>query len=177
MSPITLEAIDAKQVELNLLTAEFKEQANRTTVHTFAQVDITLRPGDHYAGPVFDETGKLLHHLVLRAERPAKKLNWQAANEWAAAMGATLPTRQEQALLYANCKPHLGPSWHWSCEEYADDASFAWFCGFDDGYQDDTRKSYEGSVVAVRRSTPVSAAGAGLPRLPHHPAQNRARGP
>ncbi len=151
MSHITLEAIEAKHIEVAKLIADFKEQASKTVVRTFPQVDITLRPGDHYAGPVFDETGKLLHHLVLVAERPANKLNWQAAKDWAAAMGATLPNRQEQALLYANCKPHLKPEWHWSCEEHADEASFAWYCHFNVGSQNYNHKSYEGSVVAVRR--------------------------
>lgn len=86
------------------------------------------------------------------AERPAKKLTWQAAKDWAAAMGATLPNRQEQALLYANCKPHMKPEWHWSCEEHEDAASFAWYCLFDSGDQYGILlKSSEGSVVAVRR--------------------------
>lgn len=153
MSLITLETIEAAHQEVSKLIADFKEQATRTTVHTIAQVDITLRPGDRYVGPVLDETGKLLHHLVLMAERPAKKLNWQAAKDWAAAMGATLPNRQEQALIYANCKPHLKPEWHWSCEEHEDDASYAWGCHFGNGYcfQSYGHKSYEGSVVAVRR--------------------------
>ncbi len=151
MSAVTLDTIEAKQTELSKLTAQFKEQATLPTVHTFAQADITLRPGDHYAGPVFDESGKLLHHLVLMAERPAKKLNWQAAMDWAAALGATLPTRQEQALLYANCKPHLEHVWHWSCETHEDEASCAWHCYFYDGDQYHDHKSHEGSVVAVRR--------------------------
>jgi len=151
MQAITLEAIDAKQVELNLLIAKFKEQATQTTVHTFAQVDITLRPGDQYAGPVLDASGKVLHHLVMMDERPANKLNWQAAKDWAAAIGANLPTRQELALICANCKPHLQPVWHWSSEEHEDDASYAWYCNFDDGHQYRNHKSYEGSVVAVRR--------------------------
>ena len=151
MSPITLEAIEAAHQEVSKLIAEFKEQATRTTVHTFAQVDITLRPGDRYVGPVLDENGKLLHHLVLMAERPAIKVKWQAAMDWAASIGGTLPTRQEQALLYANCKPHLKPEWHWSSETYEGDASVAWSCVFSNGGQYDGRKSYEGSVVAVRR--------------------------
>lgn len=151
MPAITLEAIDAKQVELNLLIAKFKEQASQTTVHTFAQVDITLRPGDQYAGPVLDASGKVLHHLVMMDERPANKLNWQAAKDWAASIGANLPTRQELALIYANCKPHLQPTWHWSCEEYEENASYAWLCDFLSGLQSDYLKSFEGSVVAVRR--------------------------
>jgi hypothetical protein len=151
MSTITLDTIEAKQTELSKLIAQFKEQATRPVVHTFAQVEIPLRPGERYAGAVISEFGNVLHHVVLMAERTTGKLNWQAAKDWAASVGGELPTRQEQALLYANCKPHLQPVWHWSCEENEDDASYAWYCGFGHGRQGNNRKSYEGSVVAVRR--------------------------
>ena len=110
-----------------------------------------LQPGEHYAGVVLDESGQVTHHLVLMAPRPDKKLQWQAAMDWAASVGGALPTRQEQALLYANCKPHLNPQWHWSSQTHPDDAPCAWCCDFDDGTQDTNRKSYEGSAVAVRR--------------------------
>lgn len=109
----------------------------------------SLLTGDHYAGIVLDADSKPTHHLVLMAQRPEEDLNWQDAMDWATSMGATLPNRQEQALLYANCKPHLKPQWHWSCEEHS--ASFAWNCTFDYGFQRSLHKSYEGSVVAVRR--------------------------
>ncbi len=110
-----------------------------------------LQPGEHYAGVVLDESGQVTHHLVLMAPRPDKKLQWQAAMDWAASVGGALPTRQEQALLYANCKPHLKPEWHWSSETHADDAYYAWGCFFGHGTQSRYRKSYEGSAVAVRR--------------------------
>jgi hypothetical protein len=110
-----------------------------------------LQPGEHYAGVVLDESGQVTHHLVLMAPRPDKKLQWQAAMDWAASVGGALPTRQEQALLYANCKPHIKPEWHWSSETHADDASYAWHCTFSLGYQGYSHKSAEGSAVAVRR--------------------------
>ena len=109
----------------------------------------SLPTGDHYAGIVLDADGKPTHHLVLMAQRPEEDLTWQAAMDWAASMDGTLPNRQELALLYANCKPHLKPEWHWSCEEYS--ASSAWICHFTRGHQGTIHKGYEGSVVAVRR--------------------------
>ena len=112
---------------------------------------IELQPGEHYAGVVLDADGKVMHHLVLMAQKPTGKLSWQDAMDWATSAGGHLPTRQEQALLYANCKPHLQTVWHWSCESHEEDASFAWFCGFHDGNQYYDRKSSEGSAVAVRR--------------------------
>ena len=112
---------------------------------------VTLHPGERYAGVVLDESGKVTHHLVLLPQRPDGKINWQDAMDWATSAGGHLPTRQEQALLYANCKPHLKPVWHWSSQTHEDDASFAWFCYFDGGSQHYGLKSYEGSAVAVRQ--------------------------
>ncbi len=111
---------------------------------------VDLQPGEHYAGVVLDEACHVKHHLVLMAPR-AEELTWQAAIDWAKEQGGSLPTRQEQALLYANCKPHLRPVWHWSCEEHEDDASFAWRCDFLSGSQYGFHESYVGSAVAVRR--------------------------
>lgn len=110
-----------------------------------------LQPGERYGGIALDDQGTPTHHLVLMALRPATRLNWQAAMDWAASVGGTLPTRQEQALLFANCKAHLERTWHWSGEEYEGDASYAWYCNFRNGDQNNLRKSYEGSAVAVRR--------------------------
>lgn len=152
MSSITLEAIEARQTELNQLIAQFKaDAANQRSILVINEAAIGLDPGEHYAGTILDESGQVTHHLVLMAPRNDAKLKWQEAMDWAASVGGALPTRQEQALLYANCKPHLKPEWHWSSEVHADDASYAWYCHFNDGYQFNTRKSYEGSAVAVRR--------------------------
>ena len=98
---------------------------------------------------MLDADGNVKHHLVLLPNRPDADLTWQAAMDWAASVGGQLPDRQEQALLYANCKPHLQPEWHWSREEHQN-ASRAWLCNFDDGSQHFTYKSFEGSAVAVR---------------------------
>jgi hypothetical protein len=152
MTAITLEAIQARQTELAAMIEQLTATtASKTTLLCFPEVETELQPGEHYAGPVLSAEGHVQHHLVLMAQRPASKLNWQDAMDWAASVGAALPTRQEQALLYANCKPHLDPSRHWSCETDKDDASIAWGCYFDDGIQYSYHKSYEGSAVAVRR--------------------------
>ena len=112
---------------------------------------ISLYPGERYAGVVLDADGKTMQHLVLLPQRPEGKLNWQDAIDWATSVGGHLPTRQEQALLYANCKPHLEPYWHWSSEALESDASYAWYCDFSFGLQLSYHKSYEGAAVAVRR--------------------------
>ncbi len=152
---ITLAHIIAKQSELADLIAKFKAvPAAGPILHRFGEVEIELHPGEHYAGMVLDQEGRLMHHLVLMAQRPDGTLEWQEAMDWATSVGGVLPNRQEQALLYANCKPHLKPEWHWSSETRKDDASYAWYCGFSYGNQSYYHKSYVGWAVAVRLIKP-----------------------
>jgi len=151
MSQVTLEAVQAKQTELAAMIQQLQKQVVSTTLIEIEDCTIELDPSERYAGAVLDDEGQHKHHLVMMAQRHTDKLNWQAAMDWATSIGGALPTRQEQALLYANCKPHLQPVWHWSCETHADEASYAWHCDFDYGYQSGVHKSYEGSAVAVRR--------------------------
>lgn len=125
-----------------------------TTLLQLPTASIELRPGERYAGPVLDAEGRIQHHLVLLPDWPEQRLNWKDAKAWAESLGAQLPTRQEQALLYANCKPHLKRTWHWSSEEHEEDASHAWGCRFSYGTQNYGPKSGEGSAVAVRRLNP-----------------------
>lgn len=152
MSQVTLEAIHAKQNELAAMIQQLQTPPGRITLIEIESCDIELQPGEHYAGTILDEKGEHQHHLILMAQRPTSKLNWQDATDWAKSVGGYLPFRQEQALLYANCKPHLKPEWHWSAETYGDDASYAWSCYFVTGGQYYDRKSYEGCAVAVRRT-------------------------
>ena len=107
--------------------------------------------GGTYVGIASDLKGGVTGYLVLLPDAPAARLGWTAAKKWAQAFGndARLPTRAEALLLFANVKSQLKPNWHWTSEE--DDASSAWRCSFYDGSQTGTRKSYEGSAVAVRR--------------------------
>ena len=107
--------------------------------------------GERYAGIALDDTGKATHHLILLPQQPDGRLNWDEAMAWAEKAGGTLPTRQEQALLFSNCKDAFEPAWYWSCEQYAEDASYAWGQYFDNGYQDTNAKGYKGRVRAVRR--------------------------
>ncbi|MFZ6801970.1 DUF1566 domain-containing protein [Undibacterium sp. Di24W] len=110
----------------------------------------TLQPGEHYAGIVLGQNGAGDHHLFLL---PAKTepLTWNKAVTWAESAGGTLPTRQEQAILYGNLKHEFEPRWYWSSEQHADDSDYAWMQYFDNGYQDHDLKSYEYRARAVRR--------------------------
>jgi hypothetical protein len=152
MTAVTIELIQAKQTELAALIAQLQATPVQTSTTIYIEEEtFDLAPGEHYAGAVLDANGQHMHHLVLMAAKPESDLAWKAALEWAEEVGGALPTRQEQALLFANCKPHLTPRWHWSCEEHEEEASFAWSCYFNLGDQLTNHKSYEGSAVAVRR--------------------------
>jgi len=167
MSRITLEAALAQLEEAQTnaqkaqagveqaqkIIEEMKARA-KPTVLKLPEVTITLAPGERYVGPVLDADGNVKHHLVLLADKPEGRLNWNDAEAWAEKVGGSLPTRQEQSLLFANCNPHLEASWHWSSESHENDASSAWYCYFLDGSQNCIHKSNEGSAVAVRRVNP-----------------------
>ena len=111
-----------------------------------------LNEGERYAGIVIDSaTGQPTHHLILIPQQPETRLTWDEAIEWAASIGVELPTRQESALLYANLKPAFEPTWYWSSEQHASNASYAWYQTFDYGDQYLHGKGYKGRVRAVRR--------------------------
>ena len=149
--PIELELTPRSRAVMDAIYKAIGQQFKTDEAPNTSANTVALQAGEHYAGVVLDESGQVKHHLVLMATKPGKKLNWQDAMDWAEEVGGALPTRQEQALLYANCKPHLKPEWHWSSETHEDDASYAWSCDFNYGYQSSYFKSYEGSAVAVRR--------------------------
>ena len=115
MTEVTLELVQAKQAELAQLVASLQQRAIAappSVLLSVPAIDIELQAGEHYAGAVLDDDGAIVHHLVLMAAKPSTSLVWQAALEWAEQVGGALPTRQEQALLFANCKPHLVGRWH-----------------------------------------------------------------
>ena len=155
MTEITLEAAQAKLSEVAEMLAKLAKPLPATLTLAIAAATIELKPGEHYAGAVLDETtGLIKHHLVLMAEKPDERLNWQAAMDWAASVGGVLPTRQEQALLFANCKPHLDADWHWSSQTHESNSSYACHCYFGNGTQNYGGKSYAGCARAVRRVLP-----------------------
>ncbi|MBS0427574.1 MAG: DUF1566 domain-containing protein [Proteobacteria bacterium] len=149
MSTITLDEIQARQTELATLIEQYRTQSAQRVIEV-PGTTVVLQAGEHYAGSTLEPEGMVKHDIVLLAARPDRRMTWQDAMEWAASVGGQLPDRQEQALLFANCKQHLQGEWHWSSEEH-ENASAAWHCDFFTGYQSYSRKSYEGCAVAVRR--------------------------
>lgn len=116
-----------------------------------APITITLpelAKGETYAGILLAD-GKLAHHLVLLAGETTA--TWKAAQAWAKKQGGELPTRKEQALLFANAAGAFKPEWYWSSEPYAPNAAYAWLQTFDYGRQDGNPTSCQYRARAVRR--------------------------
>jgi hypothetical protein len=88
--------------------------------------------------------------LEVLAEAP-ERLTWPEALKWAASLGegARLPTRKEQALLFANVPELFREEAYWSCEQH--DERWAWYQNFNGGVQDCNDKDYELRARAVRR--------------------------
>lgn len=111
-----------------------------------------LNDGEHYAGILLGKDGAPSHHVILlpgdRDDGP-----WQNAVDWAASIGGTLPTRREQALLYANLPEQFKSEWYWSCEQLAAVSGYAWLQAFGNGYQDFYHESDCNRARAVRRLT------------------------
>jgi hypothetical protein len=145
---VTLDSIKSTQEKLAGMIAQF--EANVPRQFALPATAIQLFKGEHYAGIALDAAGAPLHHLVLLSGQ-ATGVSWDRAVEWAAEVGGELPTRSEQALLYANLKGKFEANWYWSAEQHAADPSYAWVQTFSDGSQGYNRKSYEGRARAVRR--------------------------
>lgn len=110
----------------------------------------SLTTGEHYAGVVIGANGVPTHHLILMAGW-SKEATWIDAMAWAGQLGGALPSRQEQALLFANLKGMFETRTYWSSEQHAAGSNFAWFQYFNDGYQGNSPKQSRLAACAVRR--------------------------
>lgn len=117
------------------------------------QITITLpilAPGETYAGLILNDEGTPTHHLILAAGDEAD-LTWEQAKAFAEKAGGELPTRQEQSLLFANCKKQFEEDWYWSGEQHASYAGYAWYQYFGSGGQGFNHFDDELRARAVRR--------------------------
>ncbi|HCE10887.1 MAG TPA: hypothetical protein DEQ40_20220, partial [Oxalobacteraceae bacterium] len=109
-----------------------------------------LNPGERYVGAIISADGTKRDHIILLPGE-LEGANWKDAMDWAKSLGGDLPNRCESALLFATLKNEFKPEWHWTNEELASDPGYAWLQVFDDGFQINCLKSYEGRARAVRR--------------------------
>jgi hypothetical protein len=150
MSSVSLAAIEAAHQKVTEMIAAFKAQVPRAVTIAHAQID--LKPGEHYAGIILGEHGKQSHHLIL-LPGDVDDVTWVQAKEFAEKAGGELPTRREQALLFANLKGQFEDSYYWSCEQRASNDGCAWIQTFANGGQGTSSKSAELRARAVRRLT------------------------
>ena len=108
----------------------------------------SLAKGEINAGILF-VNGRPDHHVILLPGDTS--LPWAKAVNWAKKQGGELPTRKEQALLFANAGGEFKPSWYWSNEPTASDESYAWMQYFLSGVQSWDPKGLDCRARAVRR--------------------------
>ncbi|WP_109477659.1 DUF1566 domain-containing protein [Paraburkholderia sp. C35] len=109
-----------------------------------------LAEGEIYVGAVGDKNGDFYHVVLLPGDN--EEASWAKQLEWAKSIGGDLPNRVEQAMLWENHRDQFKEDWYWSNESYHRNDAYAWFQGFDDGYQNYDRKvSNDCRARAVRR--------------------------
>jgi hypothetical protein len=111
--------------------------------------------GGVMAGLLTDEKNR--PYLLILGPENENELNWAAATQWAKDVEEnghrdySLPTRVEQALLFARLSDRFEKDWYWSCEQPAENADYAWMQYFNNGSQGFNHKGLEWRVRAVRR--------------------------
>ena len=114
--------------------------------------------GGIYAGIARGRDGDADYRLFVGPELAADGVTWQDAMQRAEALdhnGVTdwaLPTRHEQALMYANVPDLFQPKWYWSGEQHASDSLNSWCQFFGNGSQTSNSKGNQLRARAVRRS-------------------------
>jgi hypothetical protein len=131
------------------MISTFKKQSQQVE-YVFPETQITLAPGEHYAGLILGKDGESSYHLIL-LPGDQEEINWKDALAWAVEQGGDLPNRREQSLLYANLKEEFKESWYWSNTQHASNSTYAWYQDFDTGFQLYYNKLYDLRARAVRR--------------------------
>lgn len=112
--------------------------------------------GGVFAGVARGANGAPDYYLIVGPTAPST-LEWQKAIDWAEGVEAhgfddfTLPTRKEQALMFANLPELFEKEWYWSSEQLASLSYYAWAQIFYDGFQSYSLKVYDFRARAVRR--------------------------
>ena len=97
-----------------------------------------LGEGEVYVGAIGDKNGDFYHLILLAGDNDDD--TWQAQLDWAKSIGGDLPSRVEQAMLWAGFRDQFKKDWYWSNETHHDDSAYAWCQDFGNGYQSNDRK-------------------------------------
>ena len=108
-----------------------------------------LADGETYIGCIGDALGNLHHVILLPGDND--DATHESQLEWAKSIGGGLPTRIEQAMLYANLKEEFEERAYWSCEAHESESGWAWCQDFRYGDQLISDRDYDLRARAVRR--------------------------
>ena len=109
----------------------------------------TLADGETYVGAIVKADGAGHHIVLLPGDNNAA--SWQAQMEWAKSIGGNLPSRIEQAMLFAYHHDAFKPTWYWSNEQHAANSDYAWYQLFNVGDQYYGSTSFKLRARSVRR--------------------------
>lgn len=108
-----------------------------------------LAEGETYIGAIGDKAGNLHHVILLPGDND--DATWKDQMAWATSIGGDLPSRIEQAMLWANHRDQFQKTWYWSNETHHTESGWAWGQDFYFGGQGTYRKSSVLRARAVRR--------------------------
>ena len=108
-----------------------------------------LADGEIYVGTIGDALGNLHHVILLPGDND--DATHEAQIEWAKSIGGDLPSRIEQAMLWANHRDLFQKDWYWSNETHHAESGWAWNQNFLNGIQYYDTRNTELRARAVRR--------------------------
>ncbi|WP_124076713.1 DUF1566 domain-containing protein [Burkholderia gladioli] len=108
-----------------------------------------LAEGEIYLCGFVSANGDVTHTILLPGD--SDDASWEDQVSWAKSIGGELPTRVEQALLWANCRESFQKDLYWSAEVYGSSLGWAWCQNFSNGGQGTVRKHSKFRARAVRR--------------------------
>jgi hypothetical protein len=121
---------------------------------TMQQIQLPpLAEGEIYIGAIGDKNGDFYHVVLLPGDNDDGTFDAQL--EWAKSIGGDLPTRVEQAILWAGFRDQFKKDWYWSNETHHSDSGYAWYLYFYYGDQDTSDKGYGYCRARAVRRLPI----------------------
>jgi hypothetical protein len=125
-------------------------KSSKTKGTTLASIALPKLGKNEINAGLILENGKPKHWLILLQGEMASG-HFADAQAFAKKACGDLPTREEQSLLYANCKGEFQGAWYWSGVKHATHSGYAWVQVFGNGYQNYSHQGGYSRARAVRR--------------------------